>query len=509
MNICFRVDASAQIGSGHFMRCLTLANTLKPISTKISFISRHLPDYLKQTLYEQGYESVLLNSSLDSQSSFSSESLYSSWLGVSQEKEAQDIKKRFSNNSWDWLIVDHYALDYRWESILRKLTHKIFVIDDLADRKHDCDILLDQNLYSDMNTRYIGKVPSHCHLLLGPKYCLIRDEFCQFRKFVKPRSGAINNILIYFGSIDSNNETYAAINALISSDLNYLSVDVVIGLQHPNLKKIQTTCEKNNFTCHIQTNKMSELMAKADFAIGAGGISTYERLYLRLPAILKPISENQKKALIYMSELGLIDIYFTQQELEEKLEKIIKLENASPQDCVEDGSRKVLEYFKSDLIQLIKTRPLDIKHTFIWLQDRQLREDFLMTKKPVRKEHFSYWRKLLNSDTQQSYSIFYSGQHVGNCGLKNICFNECKCELWIYIADVSVRGKGVAKSAIFELLTVAKNILSCTYVYLHVSKANKIAVHLYEKTGFVVSSKVLEQCWSNYGTDVIIMEQAL
>ena len=74
-------------------------------------------------------------------------------------------------------MVDHYALDVRWESAMRTQARHIMVIDDIADRQHDCDVLLDQNFYENMQTRYTGKVPPYCRLLLGPRYALLRDEF--------------------------------------------------------------------------------------------------------------------------------------------------------------------------------------------------------------------------------------------------------------------------------------------------------------------------------------------
>jgi UDP-2,4-diacetamido-2,4,6-trideoxy-beta-L-altropyranose hydrolase len=507
MKIAFRVDSSSPIGTGHFMRCLTLANALKPFSAKIVFISLHLPQYLQKMLDDKGYDFIRLNIPLDKNAP--KDTIHSSWLGVGQKQDALESKWELSEDMWDWLVVDHYALDFRWESILRKCVGKILVIDDLADRKHDCDVLLDQNLYVDMETRYDDKVSANCKLFLGPKYALLRDDFCEMRKYAQPRSGPIKNVLFFFGGADSNNDTGSALEALISSGGQHLNVDVVIGMQNPFSREILSICKKYGFSYHKQTEKMAELMCKADLAIGAGGISTYERLYLRLPAILKPLSLNQTEPLEYMSKIGLFDIFSTQQELENKLKTAFERNSISPPDCVEDGKNKLAAHLVAELPLLIKTQPLDIRRTFKWLQNEQLRKDFLMGESPLRLDHFIYWRKLIGSSDQQSYSIIHSEKHVGNCGLKNIDHEKLTCELWIYLADISFRKRGIAKGSVLKLLAIAKNDLACTSVSLHVARDNKEAIRLYEKTGFVSVDMILSGRWFGRDSEILLMQHLL
>jgi UDP-2,4-diacetamido-2,4,6-trideoxy-beta-L-altropyranose hydrolase len=175
--IAFRVDANSQIGTGHFMRCLTLAVALKQCGAQIRFVSRDLPTYLRDMFVARDLDLVSLSSAEKEKPT--RDLAHSHWLGASQAQDAKATIQALSDNSWDWLIVDHYALDVRWESTLRKSTKQIMVIDDLADRQHNCDVLLDQNLYRDMQTRYSDKVPAHCRLLLGPRpYCEMSSESC-------------------------------------------------------------------------------------------------------------------------------------------------------------------------------------------------------------------------------------------------------------------------------------------------------------------------------------------
>ncbi len=290
-NIAIRVDASSQIGTGHFMRCLTLADGLRQRGARIRFVSRHLPEYLSDMLMDKGHE-ILLFDSVKNNAEVD-ELAHSHWLGVSQAQDAADSIEVLSDV--DWLIVDHYALDARWESALRGTAKKIMVIDDIADRQHDCDVLLDQNLYTDMQTRYTGKVSSSCQLLLGPRYALLRDEFRKLREQVNPRTEPVKRILVFFGGVDADNYTGLAIKALVELKTKGLHIDVVIGAQHPCRVEIEASCAEQGYVCHVQTNRMAELMAVADLAIGAGGSASWERCCLGLPTLVISTADNQQR----------------------------------------------------------------------------------------------------------------------------------------------------------------------------------------------------------------------
>ncbi|MEO8680136.1 MAG: UDP-2,4-diacetamido-2,4,6-trideoxy-beta-L-altropyranose hydrolase, partial [Vicinamibacterales bacterium] len=198
-----------------------------------------------------------------------------------------------SDSRWDWLVVDHYALDLEWERSARASTRRILVIDDLADRQHDCDILLDQNAYADMELRYADRVPASCERLLGPSYALLRAEFGRSRNGPRVRTGNIERVFVFFGGVDAGNYTSVAIEALVRLRAPGLLVDVVIGEQHPNRLGIESACRVNGFTCHVETPKMAELMSAADLAIGASGSTSWERCCVGLPSICVSTALNQ------------------------------------------------------------------------------------------------------------------------------------------------------------------------------------------------------------------------
>lgn len=295
-NIVFRVDASLQMGSGHVMRCLTLANGLRGQGAEVSFICRehlgHLCDFISSLNFR-----VVRLPALEVEGNADS-GISSTWeLGSLWEEDAEITQEII--RSWcvipDFLIVDHYGLDKKWEVKLQRSVEKIVVIDDLADREHDCVLLLDQNLHRGMEGRYQALVPDACSKLLGPKYALLRPEFLAERKKMKPRSGEIKRVLIFFGGSDPANITGQLMKAINVNLFRQIQFEVVIGVSNIYKAEIQSLCDGLvNVKLHIQVNNMAALMAQSDLAIGAGGATIWERCCMGLPSIMLTIADNQK-----------------------------------------------------------------------------------------------------------------------------------------------------------------------------------------------------------------------
>jgi UDP-2,4-diacetamido-2,4,6-trideoxy-beta-L-altropyranose hydrolase len=236
------------------------------------------------------------NFEFDGASDNDSENKYISGLGVSQDQDARETITVIKKNKPDWLIVDHYGLGQIWEKQLRSYVSKIMVIDDLANRPHDCDLLLDQNYFIKGEARYENFVPPTCTKLFGPQYALLRPEFAEVRKQLKPRTGKVQSVFIFFGSTDPYNITGKTLDALSFQELSHLDVDVVIGLHNPNRIKIESQVKMRLRTkLHVQVDNMAELMAQADLVLGSGGTTTWERLCLGLPSLVITVADNQKE----------------------------------------------------------------------------------------------------------------------------------------------------------------------------------------------------------------------
>lgn len=289
--VAIRVDSSEQIGSGHLMRCLTLAERLRKDGADVHFISRDLAGSLHRLVEAHGFPLHLLPQHEEDPNLTG----YAAWLTVSQEVDAEETGEILSRmQPVNRLIVDSYALDAVWEQRMRPLVREIFVIDDLANRPHDCDVLLDQNYYREMRHRYDGLVPPHCKLLLGPRHALLREEFYEVREHLRERDGVLRRILVFYGGSDVTRETEKAIRALVQLQLPSVVVDVVVGGSNSRRAYIKELCAAHDFLhYHCQVSNMAELMAHADLCLGAGGTTTWERCFLGLPAIVTAVAENQ------------------------------------------------------------------------------------------------------------------------------------------------------------------------------------------------------------------------
>lgn len=295
MKIAIRTDASLLIGSGHVMRCKTLADELRKNGADILFICRDHQGNLVSLLTDDDYSVTILPTpdSLNVVAADKSNE-YSTWLGVDKSVDALQTIGALEDFKPDWLVVDHYGLDENWEKKLRKHAGKIFVIDDLTDHPHECDVLLNQNLLDNLDNAYQGLVPCHCRKLLGPRFALLRPEFRKARETLRERDGTIRRILVFFGGVDPTGETIKALEAIEMLARPDIVVDVVVGSNNPRVKEIEAICRTmSNVNFHHQISNMAQLMAVADLAIGASGTASWERCTLGLPSISLSIAENQ------------------------------------------------------------------------------------------------------------------------------------------------------------------------------------------------------------------------
>lgn len=304
MRIAFRIDASVQIGSGHLMRCLTLADALHGQGAECQFICRKHEGHMMSLIEQRGYPVKALPASMNTFNP-AAEPAHAAWLGCDWEEDAVQTQQAIGADVVDWLIVDHYALDRRWHQTLRPSTKHLMVIDDLADRSLDCDLLLDQNFYLDRDRRYEGLVPAHCITLLGPDYVLLRPEFSHMRQRLRDRDGMVKRLFVFFGSTDPGNQTALVLAALRELGMVEIAVDVVVGAANPWSREIEAACsDLPNVLFHRQISNMAELMASADLGIGAGGSAMWERCCLGLPTIVVVTAANQMRTTEDVAQQG-------------------------------------------------------------------------------------------------------------------------------------------------------------------------------------------------------------
>ena len=290
MIFLFRVDVSPNAGMGHFSRCKVLADELKSRGNKIIFLINHSVEFINFILVNSGYDVRFLSEDYHD----------------SQIEDAKESIRLLEGITCDYIIVDNYELDERWESYVRPYTKNIVVIDDNPKRKHECDILLDQNIYSfNAREKYLDLLPKNCKILLGPKFALLDPLYSLLRENLLPRSNKIKSVLVFFGGSDSNGHTLSFLKALSRTNFIDLEIDVVVGPQNKHVDEIKSyTKEIKNVNVLPFAPSLAPLILNADLFIGAGGTTTWERCCLGIPSLVTWVSENQRESTELLHSMG-------------------------------------------------------------------------------------------------------------------------------------------------------------------------------------------------------------
>lgn len=290
MNIFFRVDARQQAGAGHLMRCAALAEVLRNRGCRVNFI------------VERGSE-VLLGLLMAKNLPFCEVQEVDNW-----KQDAANTINLIKDWNSDWAVLDHYCLGIEWQRAVRAHARRgLFLIDDMASTSHCCDMVLNQNFFGDQRDIYDSLVPKRCVQLVGPRYALLRGEFAENRKPVKCVPRKPKRVFVCFGGVDDCGVTAAVTESLVRYSKAPLEIDVVLGMSGPQAHRIKELNHvRGNIRLHIGVDRMASLMVKADFAIGAGGISTWERMCVGLPSAAFSLAPNQAVGIRRLDKAGLI-----------------------------------------------------------------------------------------------------------------------------------------------------------------------------------------------------------
>ena len=314
MNIVFRVDAAVTFGSGHVRRCLSLGQALQQQGATVSFITQPRQGDLIDLIIANSFQVHLLPTASENDEYL--------MLGVQQDAQ-ETCQILASESDVDWLIVDHYGIGQDWLRHVRPHAKKIMMIDDLANRWINADILLDQN-YGRIAKDYQSYVNDSCELLLGSEYALLRPEFAIYRDSVH-RSYATDakQICISFGGVDRQGFTSIVLRALAELSQT-VTIDVVLGAGCAHINEIEKLIVdlKLPAMVYVNTDKVASVMAVADLAIGAGGTTNWERCCLGLPTLLFVVAENQRTIAAELAKAGAVSIV-----AEEKMYDIEYLKN--------------------------------------------------------------------------------------------------------------------------------------------------------------------------------------
>ena len=481
MNIAIRADASVHIGAGHVMRCLALADELRRQGAHIVFLCGELEGHMAATVEAWHFKVILLPM-------------------VAWQEDAQHTIAALAVQT-DWLIVDHYGLDQRWQQILRAHTQNLMVIDDLVNRALLCDVLLNQNT-GVCAAQYQAYIPAHCQLLLGAQFALIRPEFRRSRsKALKKRQEyqTLQRILVSIGGMDVDNMTAAVLAALAQVPWQLPPVvDVVLNAQSAHLANVRAQARQHPLLTQVHTSaNMAELMLQADLAVGAAGSTAWERCCLGLPTVAIQVADNQAVVIEPLARLGahlaittvsddiVHDIAEKVTALMQSPERMHQLSTVAASICHGLGAVWVglaidpVLARDGEKIELIDATLAHAEMILAWQRYPETRQYANNPSVPNRAEHVEWMRAKISSPMGYFWVIQHGGEAAGILRL------DQRPDSLGYVLSIFVIPAKYRLGIAFAVLQVVKRLHLGVDIYAQVMVDNQASVGLFKRAEFI------------------------
>ena len=304
--VSIRVDTSVRIGTGHLKRCLALAEALEEAGAEVSLVVRPIDSVAAQVLAHTTWAVKWLSQpEVPATTPSADDPPHASWAGVSWQQDARETIDALSTQPPDWLVLDHYAFDARWQGWVRgALGCRLLVIDDTADRALDADVLLDHNWDADYRAKYAGRLQREPHWLCGPRFALLSSAYQQ-----APRYGfqdTVRSIGIFMGGTDPDGVSARVLAACRLAGFTG-PVEVASTSSNAHMAALRQACTADGHaTLTLDSPDLAAFFARHDLQIGAGGGATWERCCIGPPTIGLTLANNQLWVLQGIEQLGAI-----------------------------------------------------------------------------------------------------------------------------------------------------------------------------------------------------------
>ena len=489
-----------RMGYGHVMRCLSLADKLKTKGCSVYFACRNWPGNAGSLIQQRGFLVVWVDVDNDPSASDQAATI-NHWLGVPPEQDVNACKAALSGMHIDWLVVDHYGIDAVWHRAMRSQVGQILVIDDLADRDYDCDLLLDQT-FGRTQADYSHHVASHCMLLLGSEYALLRPAFSRLRfSSLDRRHGeaGLGRILVAMGGTDPDNLTSQVLEGLSQVDWKVApNIDVVLGSGSNQTDKLRRQAQAYVANVRVLENvtNMAELMRDADLAIGAGGITSWERCCMGLPSLVVESAANQSLSINNLTEIGAVKKLNAAADLSTTIFENITdcINNPQQMSQMTASAATVTRGLGADLVSAhlfarrakdggaVVLRPAekaDMKMVHTWQSDKKTRRFSHNTRVPTLDEHVQWYKFKLADPNSYFFIVLHNGIDSGVLRLDRLESDKSELLVSIYTAPGHYR-QGLASIA----LEYAIELFHQSDLIADVLSENTSSIRLFNSVGF-------------------------
>lgn len=509
MKVAFRVDASALIGGGHAMRCLTLADALRDRGAETVFVCAAIPPALADHVRASGHalHHITAPAGLDRAAE--------DWDQSELERGAQlgDAERTVAALAQpvDWLGVDHYLLGAPWHQAARVAAARLLVIDDLANRSLDCDLLLDQMPGRDIRN-YASLVPESAAMLLGASYALLRPEFARERPAALARRrtcGPVQRILLSLGTTDVGGNTGEVLETIIPVT-DKCAIDVVIGADAPSLDKVRALATANRrVTVHVDARNMAELMRNADVAIGAAGTTSWERCCLGLPSLTLVLAANQADVATALFEaeasitVETVEIAGILLNLLSDAGTRARMSAAALALVDGQGAGRVARHLAGETRRgtdaAIRLRAADVADSealWMWRNDRDTRSGSRSTRPIVWADHARWFERVLDSGEQDLWIAECDGLPAGMVRFERAS-DDARYEVSINVRP-DARSVGIGGTILRLACAALADRHGPVEIVAAVHEANHASQRLFERCDFVLDRALSRESFRRY-----------
>tara|TARA_R100001377_G_scaffold22165_3_gene11845 strand:- start:6176 stop:7705 length:1530 start_codon:yes stop_codon:yes gene_type:complete len=493
VKVSFRADASLTIGTGHVMRCLTLARELRGQGVTCRFICRTLPGNMVAQVAKAGFEVTLLPK--PDGPITNSPTTHAAWAGVDWQIDAAETRAVMERIPSDWLVMDHYAFDARWQQVALPDSTKLMVIDDLADRPHNCDLILDQNLRQG-SLNYDGLVSDRSVQLMGPKYALLRPEFADARAkaLVDRVDRGLRHLLITMGGVDLADATSTILIALRDAPLpDNLRITVIMGSGAPALERVRAIAKDLPWPTAVVVDvpNMASYMALADIAISAGGGTTWERCCLGLPSIIVETAQNQAGIARDLATIGAAWDPGPIQSMDFVHKLHVALSECQTATCLDEISERAAAVCDGDGAKRILATLIPFKLHFrdatskdsrrVWEWRNAIKKSLLRINKDTSYYQHDRWFRQALGDNDRIIRIVMKAELP--CGYLRLDRIDGSCACISICLSPEARGQGLGPLLLEEANKVGKR-MGIEYLSAEVHHENAASRRAFEHAGY-------------------------
>jgi UDP-2,4-diacetamido-2,4,6-trideoxy-beta-L-altropyranose hydrolase len=474
-------ESGIQVGTGHVMRCLALAQAWKRAGGAVTFLLREGLPGIEERIRAEG---------------ISLETLPLETLKKDCEPSPEAFVRAVLRAGSPIAVLDGYNFGARQQAALTQAGIRVLTVDDYG---HATDYpvrwLLNQNAYATPEM-YRG---TNARLLLGPAYALLRDEFSPWAAWKRVIPDRAQKILITIGGSDPHNTSAQILRSLeLLGAGKALEVVLVVGGGNPHAEDVQAAAQHCPVPVRIARNvqDMPALMAWADVAISGAGVTSYELSYMGLPSLLLVVAENQRRIAERLSELGMAvhagrTEEFNAESFADRLRALV--EDKQRREAMSRGARELVDGMGSERVRaalldrelkLRSVRESDCQLLFEWAIDPVARAASFHPAAISTEDHARWFAERLHDP----HSIIYIGQNSAQepVGVVRFKIKDDTAVLSVNVAS-EFRGMGWGRELIafsIRALVRAFSMGSMRKIDAFVKPDNQASVRLFEATGF-------------------------